>query len=43
MVEDARRHADRGIPASMEGHAEMDMAVTDGPLIKRILHNTEWN
>jgi uncharacterized membrane protein YraQ (UPF0718 family) len=37
MVEKAKRQADRGIPGSMEGHAEMDMAVTDGPLLKRIL------
>src|ERR1051326_4922783 len=37
MVEEAKRQADKGIPGSMEGHAEMDMAVTDGPLMKRIL------
>src|ERR1051326_5694919 len=37
MVEKAKRQADRGIPGSMEGHAEMDTAVTDGPLMKRIL------
>lgn len=36
MVEEARGQAGKGIPGSMEGHAEMDMAVTDGPLIKRI-------
>ena len=37
MVEEAKRQADKGIAGSMEGHAEMDMAVTDGPLMKRIL------
>ena len=37
MVEEAKRQANKGIPGSMEGHAEMDMAVTDGPLMKRIL------
>jgi hypothetical protein len=37
MVQEAKRQADKGIPGSMEGHAEMDMAVTDGPLMKRIL------
>jgi uncharacterized protein len=37
MVEQARRQADKGIPGIMEGHAGMDMAVTDGPLLKRIL------
>ena len=37
MVEEAKRQADKGIPGSMEGHAEMDMAVTDGPLMKHIL------
>jgi uncharacterized membrane protein YraQ (UPF0718 family) len=30
MVEEARRQADRGILGRMEGHAEMDMSVTDG-------------
>ena len=36
-VEEAKRQADKGIQGSMEGHAEMDMAVTGGPLMKRIL------
>jgi hypothetical protein len=30
MVEEARRIADRGMRGRMEGHAEMDMSVTDG-------------
>jgi uncharacterized membrane protein YraQ (UPF0718 family) len=32
----ARRQADRGVPGVMEGHAEMDMALTEGPIAKRI-------
>jgi uncharacterized membrane protein YraQ (UPF0718 family) len=30
LVDDARQQADRGLVGRMEGHAEMDMAVTDG-------------
>jgi uncharacterized membrane protein YraQ (UPF0718 family) len=30
MVEEARQQADRGILGRMEGHAEMDMSLTDG-------------
>jgi uncharacterized membrane protein YraQ (UPF0718 family) len=30
MVAAAKEHADRGIPGRMEGHAEMDMSVTEG-------------
>jgi len=30
IVAEAKEHADRGIPGRMEGHAEMDMAVTGG-------------
>ncbi len=37
MVDQARQQADKGIRGSMEGHAEMDMSVTRGPLLKRIL------
>src|SRR5207248_10214380 len=37
LVEAARRQADKGLKGIMEGHAEMDMAVTEGPLRKRIL------
>lgn len=36
LVEAARRQADRGVRGSMEGHAEMDMSVTEGPILKRI-------
>ena len=36
LVDAARRQADKGIKGLMEGHAEMDMAVTDGPLLKRM-------
>jgi uncharacterized membrane protein YraQ (UPF0718 family) len=35
-VAEAKRQADKGIPGSMEGHAGMDMAVTEGPLFRRI-------
>src|SRR5712692_2797329 len=37
LVEAARRQADKGVKGIMEGHAEMDMAVTEGPLLKRML------
>jgi uncharacterized protein len=36
LVGEARRQAERGLKGSMEGHAEMDMSVTDGPLLQRI-------
>src|SRR5437870_1514535 len=36
LVEAARRQADKGVKGIMEGHAEMDMSVTGGPLLKRI-------
>ena len=36
LVEGARRQADRGLKGSMEGHAEMDMSVTEGSLRSRI-------
>src|SRR5436190_8102890 len=36
LVDQARRQADRGLKGSMEGHAEMDMSVTDRPLLQRI-------
>jgi uncharacterized membrane protein YraQ (UPF0718 family) len=36
LVAQARRQAERGLRGSMEGHAEMDMSVTDGPLLRRI-------
>ena len=37
MVDQARAQAERGLHGKMEGHAEMDMAVTEGPIIRRIL------
>ena len=37
LVDAAKRQADRGLVGSMEGHAEMDMAVTEGPILKRLL------
>lgn len=36
LVEKAREQANKGIAGVMEGHAEMDMAVTEGKLFKRI-------
>jgi uncharacterized protein len=37
LIDRARRQAERGIPGKMEGHGTMDMSVTDGPLLRRIL------
>ena len=37
MVDEARTQTERGLHGKMEGHAEMDMAVTEGPVLKRIL------
>ena len=37
LSDGARLQADRGIPGKMEGHAVMDMSVTDGPLLRRIV------
>src|SRR5829696_2750181 len=36
LLDAARRQADRGLQGSMEGHAEMDMSVTEGPFFKRL-------
>src|SRR5438105_3764116 len=36
MVEAARAQAERGVQGRMEGHASMDMSVTDGPLLSRL-------
>jgi uncharacterized protein len=36
LVEMARRQAERGLQGVMEGHAEMDMSVTGGPLLSRL-------
>src|SRR6476661_2237450 len=38
MVDEARRQAERGVVAStMEGHGEMDMSITEGPFLARLL------
>jgi uncharacterized membrane protein YraQ (UPF0718 family) len=37
LVDAARAQADRGIAGRMEDHAEMDMAVTEGPLVRGLL------
>src|SRR3989442_4400388 len=37
LVAAARAHAERGLRGSMEGHAAMDMSVTQGTLLQRIL------
>ncbi|HEY0554539.1 MAG TPA: permease, partial [Thermoanaerobaculia bacterium] len=42
MVDAARAQADRGRKGKMEGHAEMDMAVTEGPLLRRIFSGRGW-
>ncbi|HEY3026696.1 MAG TPA: permease [Pyrinomonadaceae bacterium] len=36
MVSEAKQQADKGVKGYMEGHAEMDMSVTEGSLIRRI-------
>jgi uncharacterized membrane protein YraQ (UPF0718 family) len=36
LLEEAREQADKGIAGRMEGHAEMDMSVTEGTLWQRI-------
>jgi uncharacterized protein len=36
LTEGARLQAERGVPGRMEGHAAMDMSITDGPLLARI-------
>ncbi|MBK5226394.1 MAG: permease, partial [Thermoleophilia bacterium] len=36
MVDQAREQANKGLQGVMEGHAQMDMSVSDGPLLKRI-------
>src|SRR2546428_3740329 len=36
LVREAREQAERGLVGSMEGHAEMDMSVTEGTLVQRI-------
>jgi uncharacterized membrane protein YraQ (UPF0718 family) len=36
LVREAKAQADRGVAGRMEGHAAMDMAVTQGPLWRRL-------
>jgi uncharacterized membrane protein YraQ (UPF0718 family) len=36
MVDAARGQAERGLAGRMEGHAGMDMSVTDGPFLRRL-------
>jgi uncharacterized membrane protein YraQ (UPF0718 family) len=37
LVERAQRQAERGIAGRMEGHGDMDMSITDGPFLRRLL------
>jgi uncharacterized protein len=37
MVERARAQAERGLPGRMEGHGAMDMSVTEGPFLRRLV------
>src|SRR5436853_3026674 len=39
LVTEARAQAERGLKGKMEGHAEMDMSVTEGSLWQRIRSN----
>jgi hypothetical protein len=41
MVEEARQQADRGVLGRMEGHAEMDMSVTEGGSIWQRLRSPQ--
>jgi uncharacterized membrane protein YraQ (UPF0718 family) len=36
LLREAKEQADRGIAGRMEGHAEMDMSITEGPLWQRM-------
>jgi uncharacterized protein len=36
LLEQAKAQADKGVSGRMEGHAEMDMSVTEGPLWQRL-------
>jgi uncharacterized membrane protein YraQ (UPF0718 family) len=36
LVKEARVQAEKGLAGRMEGHAEMDMAVTEGPILRRL-------
>ena len=37
MVETARNQAEKGLRGRMEGHGEMDMSITEGPFLRRLL------
>jgi uncharacterized protein len=37
MVDAARVQAEKGLVGRMEGHGEMDMSITDGPFLRRLL------
>jgi uncharacterized membrane protein YraQ (UPF0718 family) len=37
LVEEAQAQAEKGLVGRMEGHAEMDMSVTEGPFLRRLL------
>jgi uncharacterized membrane protein YraQ (UPF0718 family)/YHS domain-containing protein len=37
LADEARSHAERGLAGRMEGHAAMDMSVTDGPFLRRLM------
>ena len=36
LVDEAQQHAARGLRGRMEGHAAMDMAITEGPFLRRL-------
>jgi uncharacterized membrane protein YraQ (UPF0718 family) len=36
LVEEARAQAEKGLRGKMEGHAAMDMSVTEGPFLRRL-------
>src|SRR5256714_2193922 len=36
LVDEAREHAERGLRGRMEGHAAMDMAITEGTFLRRL-------
>ena len=37
MVDAARTQAEKGLRGRMEGHGEMDMSITEGPFVRRLL------
>jgi uncharacterized membrane protein YraQ (UPF0718 family) len=42
MVDAAREQSDRGLMGKMEGHADMDMSVTEGSILSRIFSRRGW-